>query len=155
MEDVWGCTVEEAAKKVFEFYATPEHDAGLAVPGAKDALAVLKDAHELHIISARGEQIADLTFRWINKNFPHHFKSINLTNQYFGIPEKVCSKKDICQKLGIDIMIEDSLSQAIEIASVVQKVFLLDCPWNQADVLPSHIVRVYSWAEIIKHLNAD
>jgi uncharacterized HAD superfamily protein len=147
-ENVWNCTEEEASKKVFEFYSTNDHDTALPVPGASEALALLKEAHELHIISSRADQIADLTFRWIDKNFPNHFKSVNLTNQYFGTPEKVRSKADVCRELHVDVMIEDSLSQAKEIALVVSKVFLLDCPWNQGE-LPKNVMRVYSWADII------
>lgn len=150
-ENIWDCTPEEASKKVFEFYATASHDDALPVPGASEALAILKEAHELHIISSRGDQIADLTLRWIDKNFPGHFKSVNLTNQYFGILGKIRSKADVCRELHADVMIEDSLSQAKEITPVVSKVFLLDCPWNQGE-LPKNVMRVYSWADIIAQL---
>lgn len=151
IEKVWNCTAEEASEKVFEFYSTSEHDAAMPVAGASEALTSLKKVHELHVISSRGDQIADLTLRWIEKNFPGHFKSVNLTNQYFGIKEKVQSKADVCRELYIDVMIEDSLSQAKEIAMIVSRVFLLDCPWNQGE-LPNNVMRVYSWADIISQL---
>jgi uncharacterized HAD superfamily protein len=151
IENVWGCTSEEASRKVFEFYSTAEHDNALPVQGAVEALNELKKDYELHLISVRGDQIKDLTIRWINKNFPNYFKSVSLTNQYFGIKEKVRSKADVCKELGIDVMIEDSLPQAKEIAASGRKVLLMDCPWNQSE-LPENIIRVYSWGEIVEHL---
>ena len=60
-------------------------------------------------------------------------------------------KSDVCKELGVEVMIEDSLSQAKEIAPCVRKIFLLDCPWNQGD-LPMNVARVYSWDEIVEGL---
>lgn len=151
IEKLWNCSPEEASKKVFEFYSTAEHDAALPVPGAYEAMAVLKKANELHLISSRSEKISDLTLRWVDKNFPGRFKSVTLTNQYFGIKENVRSKADVCRELHIDVMVEDSLSQAKEIAMVVSRVFLLDCPWNQGE-LPHNVIRVNSWKEIVSQL---
>jgi uncharacterized HAD superfamily protein len=74
-----------------------------------------------------------------------------LTNQYFGLPEKVRSKADVCRELGVGVMIEDSMSQAKEIAASGCRVLLLDCPWNQGD-LPENVTRIYSWKEIVAHL---
>lgn len=151
MEHTLKCTQEEAFKRMFRFYSTPEHENAGIIQGASEALTLLKETNELHLISSRGDQIADLTLRWIHKNFPGYFKSIQLTNQCYGLPGKLRSKADVCKELKIDVMVEDSLSQAEDISSAVSKVFLLDCPWNQGE-LPKNVVRVYSWADIIKQL---
>ncbi len=151
LEEVWDCTSEEVGKRLTEFFLTPDHDATIPVPGATEAIASLSKENELHIISSRADRIADLTHHWIDSNFPMHFKSVNFTNQSLGAPGKARSKADVCRELKIDVMIEDSLSQAKEIATVVSRVFLLDCPWNQGE-LPKNIVRVKSWSDIMKQL---
>jgi len=151
IEKVWGCTPEEAARKVFEFYFAPDHDRTSIVAGAIEGVHKLKKDHELHIISSRGDNIKDLTLRWIDQNFPGYFKSVNLTNLYFGIADRAHSKAEVCKKLGVDVMIEDSLSQAEDVSSIGCKVILLDCPWNQGK-LPDNVVRVYSWHEIVERI---
>jgi uncharacterized HAD superfamily protein len=151
IEKLWHCTPEEASKKVFEFCGTKEHDKTSPIIGTVEALASLKRDHELHIITNRGEQIRDITVGWIENNFPEYFTSINLTNQYFGLADKKRTKLEICEELGVDVMIEDSMSHATEIAKSGRKVFLIDTPWNQG-TLPENVTRVFSWSEIVKLL---
>lgn len=151
LEDVWKCTPEEAARRVLEFYGTPEHDQAGLINGAAEAIVELSKTHELHIITSRGEQIRELTLRWVDEKFPGRFKSVQLTNHYFGVPEKKRSKAEVCEELGVDFMIEDSMSQAKEISGTGRTVFLLDTPWNQGE-LPKNVVRVHSWAEIVDTL---
>jgi 2,3-bisphosphoglycerate-independent phosphoglycerate mutase len=57
--------------------------------------------------------------------------------------EDTLYKKEVVERFGIDVMIEDSL----EIAKVMDVlVFLLDRPWNQGELSP-HITRVKDWEE--------
>ena len=154
LDKVWGYSPEEVDKKLFEFYFTKEHEETAPIFGSLDAVNKLKNRHDLHLITVRGDQIAEPTMLWIQTHFPSHFTSINLTNKIFGIPGKTYSKVDVCRRLGVDLMIEDSLSQAIEISKVVEKVYLLDCPWNQGET-PTNMTRVNSWDEIITHLNSN
>jgi uncharacterized HAD superfamily protein len=151
LEDVWKCTSKEVDDKLTEFFSTKEHDKAVIIPGSFEALAKLKKVNDLHVITSRGDWSEDITLRWIDKNFPEHFKSVSLTNQSLGSPGKRRSKAEVCRELKVDVMIEDSLSQAKEISAVVSRVFLLDCPWNQGDV-PENVTRVFSWGEIVKNL---
>jgi uncharacterized HAD superfamily protein len=150
IEKLWHCTPEEASKKIFEFYETEEHEKTLPISGALEALSLLKSDHELHIITTRGNQVRDVTLKWIKKNFSGYFTSINLTNQYFGDGHKR-TKLEVCEELGVDVMIEDSMSHATEIAKSGRRVFLIDTPWNQGNV-PENVTRVFSWGEIVKKL---
>ena len=151
IDKIWNCTPEEASEKVLEFMLTDNHDVTPPISGAIEALKKLSIDHELHLISSRGDMVADTTLKWIDKNFPNHFKSIQLTNQYLGVPNKVRSKSSVCHELGVEVMIEDSLSQVANISPVVKRVILLDCPWNQGE-LPENVTRVYSWDEILENI---
>jgi hypothetical protein len=151
IEKIWGCSAEEASRRIFDFCRSDEHSMASPVSGAFEGVRHLGKSHELNVISSRGDQVKDPTLRWIRKHFDGHFASIVLTNQYFGLPEKVRSKADVCRELGVGVMIEDSMSQAKEIAASGCRVLLLDCPWNQGD-LPENVTRIYSWKEIVAHL---
>jgi len=144
---IWDCTPEEAAKKVFEFCFAPDHDSAPAVVGSIETIAKLKKECDLHIITSRGERVRTKTIDWINRHLPGHFSSVNLTNQYYGDPDKVKSKADVCRELGIGVMIEDSMSNAKLLGEKGIRVILLDCPWNQGE-LPVNVTRVKSWYEI-------
>lgn len=153
MEKIMNCTLEEAKEKVLEFVATPEHADALPVAGATKALVRLSRRHSLHIITARGEQIEGVTVKWVEKNFPRHFESINLTNQFFDTSGKAITKIDVCKRLGIELMIEDSPRNARQLAEAGVPVILLDAPWNQRE-MPENVTRVYSWAEIAREIDA-
>ena len=58
------------------------------------------------------------------------------------------TKKRICNNLGIDILIEDSIEYALECMNDKRSVFLLDCLWNQRSDLPQSIKRYMNWDEI-------
>lgn len=148
MQKVLNCTLDEVRDRVFEFTLSPEHGDALPVEGAKEALAELSKKYELHIITARNRQANDVTFQWIEKHFPKHFQSVTITNQFFGLPGTTYTKVEIGKKIGIDVMIEDSIKNAHEIGTAHIPVILLDTPWNQGE-LPANVTRVYSWAEIV------
>lgn len=72
--------------------------------GAKEVIAkLIADGHELFIITARSNRycnsIEEDTIKLIKSN------NINITKIYFGEDRK----SDICKKLNIDLMIDDSL----------------------------------------------
>ena len=87
------------------------------------------------------------TEEWVNKNFPTIPFEIYYTAEFKEKDTKV-TKGTVCNKLDIDILIEDNLVYATESISPNRKVFLFDRPWNQADKLPAGITRVHSWKEI-------
>lgn len=152
IHDVWGCEPHEAVRRVHEFYRTSEHDSLLPVEGVVDALARLKKDHDLHIITSRGEETRELTERWIARHFPGTFSSVVFTNGYSEKKGKKRTKVEVCDELGVDLMIEDSLSQAQAIAGSGRRVILLDCPWNQG-ACAQNIVRVSDWKGIEQEIN--
>jgi len=149
MNKLWGVSREEIVKELKEYYDSKEFENLSIIPGAKKAIDILSKNNELIIITARPNFLKEKTEIWINKNFPNKFSTIYLTNE--GTHNEPTEKKvDLCLKLGIKLVIEDSLENAIDCAKAGMKVFLLNKPWNQCENLPENINRVYSWEEIIE-----
>ncbi|MDD5547464.1 MAG: hypothetical protein PHN74_00985 [Candidatus Pacebacteria bacterium] len=145
--EIWGGTREEAIKKVYEFFITnPMHINPIA--GSFEALKTLKkNGHELLIITARQNELIEYTNKWIEKHFPEIFSGIHYANTYTmaGHSRK---KSDICNGLGIKLLIEDDLTHAEDCAKSGIKILLLDCPWNQ-NSLPKNTERIFSWNDAV------
>ena len=154
MHRVWSCEPEEAGRRVFEFCETPEHHAAIPVDGSIEGIDELGKKHKLHLITSRSPAIEDLTLRWLQKHFSDKFAGIHFTGQFFGEKSTMRTKIDVCKELGIDLMIEDSASQAKALAGAGIPVILLDMPWNQEE-MPEGITRVDSWDEIVRTIQAN
>jgi uncharacterized HAD superfamily protein len=57
IQDIFGCTTEEAMERVWNFYHSTKHHDAKPVSGAMEALQVLEEEYDLHIITARPERI--------------------------------------------------------------------------------------------------
>lgn len=150
----WNCSQEEATKRLLEFYQSKEFKETTPVKGAIKAIDKLAKEHELHAITARPVHIEEETLKWIDKHFSlKNFKKIHINGQCIN-KEVVKTKTDICQELGIKLMIEDALHFADDCAEKGIKVLLLDWPWNQKDKLHSNITRVKDWDEILEIIDS-
>jgi hypothetical protein len=59
------------------------------------------------------------------------------------------SKGDVCVEIGADLLIDDHLHHAQQVAAKNIDVLLFgNYPWNQAETLPKHIRRVQGWADV-------
>jgi uncharacterized HAD superfamily protein len=148
---VWGGTKEETVQKLYDFYNSDYSKKVGVIDGAKESVNSLKKNHKLVVITSRQNDFIEQTERWVNENFPGVFSGIYFTN-YQSRSGKIRTKSEICDKLGIDILIEDSLKFAKDCARPDRKVFLLDRPWNQSSDLPENLTRVFSWKEILNQI---
>jgi uncharacterized HAD superfamily protein len=148
-EETWGVPREERNKEIDEFFATDQLKNISPMAGSLKAIKTLKErGHGLYIITGRGNKDIEQTELWITNHFPDvfaglHFSSPSRTEE---IPRK---KSETCKELGIEIFIDDSLENAVDCSSIVERVFLFDQPWNQELNLPKNIERVASWSEIV------
>jgi uncharacterized protein len=118
------------------------------------ALEVIKKWSEsgisIHYITARPVTTQELTLSWLHKcGFWLKGATLDLVDysKHKTDPEY---KRDIAKKIGIDIMIEDS----VEIAnSIGVRVLLIDKPWNQ-EKLEKNVIRVKDWQEIEKIIDS-
>lgn len=146
--EVWGGTRDEAIKKIYEFSETDHFVKINPVAGSLNAIKKLKEnGHELFVITGRQNEIIKKTEEWIEKHFPEVFSGIHFANSY-GFTGQPLKKSAICSQLNIEIMIEDDIDHAKDLAEAGIRVFLFDQPWNQND-LEKDVERVFSWEEII------
>src|SRR3989344_6355460 len=127
--DTWKGTIEEKIKLFDEFYKSKYFKNIKPIKEAVDHLLNLKNNHKLYIITSRPDYLKIHTRNWIKKYFPETFSGIYFTNYILNK-----KKSDICKKIGIEIMIEDSVDYALDCSLYNIKVILLSYPWNKLKI---------------------
>ncbi len=139
-------TEEEAILRCEEFLRTDEFQ---KVAPAKETVASIKriaEVHELHLVTGRSDFLEAATMAMVELYFPKVFASVEHTGMY---GEKPRSKGDVCVQIKADVMIDDHIRHAEQVAERGIHVLLFgDYPWNQRKTLPKYIRRVKDWAEV-------
>ena len=105
---------------------------------ARDILTKWKKTYELFYISARGENVLDITYNWF-KEHDVPYDHIEL----IGSHNKIMAAK----QHDIEVFFEDKHDNAVEIAEELKiPVVLFDTPYNRF-ATPSNVIRVYNWHE--------
>src|SRR3990167_2873158 len=65
---IWNVSWEEAMKRVYDFYRSPEFELLNPIPGAKDSLRLISQKNSLYIITSRPLEFHHKTENWINKH---------------------------------------------------------------------------------------
>lgn len=144
LDKIWGCTAEEAARRITEFVYSHGHTELDAVEGSSEALLKLSGKYELILITARHAARLSVTLPLIERHFNGLFSAL-----YFLGHEK--EKGELCLELGVSYMVDDGLHNAHSVGRRGIPVFLFDQPWNRHD-LPPNTTRVAHWDEIVNHL---
>lgn len=144
MTDLYGATWQEIDKFFAEnmeyLFLEPEPMEG-AIANIK---SLLQAGHEISFITARKPGAEEeVTLRWFQKyNIP-----ATRTNFVGGR-----SKVPAVRKFGLDVFVEDFMSNALEIAEIGVPVLLLDAPYNEGET-PSGVTRCYNWEDIRYHID--
>lgn len=105
---------------------------------AKNILNDWKDQYELYYISARGDNVRDVTFEW----FAEHaiaYDHIELIGSH--------KKIETARRHNVHLFFEDKHDNAVEIAEELDiPVLLFDTPYNRQPI-PDKVIRVYDWIE--------
>ncbi|KAI8082606.1 uncharacterized protein B0P05DRAFT_468085 [Gilbertella persicaria] len=154
---IWGGTREESCMKIREFYESEHFEQIEPIRDfALEALKMLKRRHfTLVIITSRQQFIADKTKKFVDKHYPGIFESIYFCNLDLSSSEQLeyisKPKSLICQEIGVDVLIDDSLEHALDCSSLGIDILLYDRKgqyrWNHEDKLNIH--RMKNWREII------
>lgn len=154
--EVWGGTREQAAERVPRFFREINMAELDPMEGAVSALKRLRQDFRWIVISARDPAAADATRAWIDGFFPDVFEDIALGagNPLPGNPKT--TKADLCVEMGADLLLDDQLVNARQVAEAGIPVLLFgDRPWNQADSLPRNVQRVQDWPDVVSLLSGD
>lgn len=154
-QKVYGCDREEMIRRIFKFYFTPEHTQTPPISNAVESIKKLIELNNVFVVTGRPESVREQTREWLGKHLPELSDKIYFTGHFHEEGKKPdgITKKNICQDLDIDIFIEDAPVHVEDVAPVVERVFMLDTPWNQDyKNFKSNVKRVFSWEEILSYL---
>ena len=118
--------------------------------GAKTSIDYLKEKYQIIIITARPENVKELTLEWLQKNKIFYDK-------IFFIQEKRGEnklRKIFSNCISLKCFIEDRLDIAIEFIKENIRVLLFDYPWNQTKkkINKELLIRVRGWQEVLSYL---
>lgn len=117
--------------------------------GAKETLERLsREGHSIFLLTGRWSYLRDVTQVWLKEK---------------GVPYNELHLLDVGKKYqanieGLDVIVEDSLEDALEWTRKVQNVLVYDHPYNQSFNVKGLTKRVYNWSEIyheIQHLKGS
>jgi len=110
--EIFNCTEEESQEILKKFYKSREFRSLQPIPGSQKALFNMSMHYDkVYVLTGRQEIVRRETEFWIDTHFPGVFDDIILTNSF---TDKEVKKVDICQALGIGLMIDDSIQTCRE-----------------------------------------
>lgn len=153
LKELWQCDASEAIRRMNEFVESSHHAEGLPILGAVNAVHTLAKKYNLHIVTARDKRAITRTLEVVTKHFPTDaFSGIHFLHDH---GENVLGNKgEVCQRLGVKIMIEDSLGNANHLSSAGIRTLLFDTTWNQSNTLPKHVTRVFGWDHTLQEIES-
>jgi uncharacterized HAD superfamily protein len=108
-------------------------------PGASSTLEKLsREGHTIYLLTGRYSHLREITEAWLKDN---------------GVPYNELHLLEMGKKYqvnisGLDVIVEDSLDEALEWSTRVKTILLFDHPYNQTLNVKNLTKRVYSWDEI-------
>ncbi|AQQ52990.1 hypothetical protein [Planococcus lenghuensis] len=125
----------------YRWYRTVEPKIYAASPVsdyAKQILDAWKERYELYYISARGEEVFDVTKNWFAEQ-AIHYDHIELIGSH--------RKIEAAKKHGVHLFFEDKHDNAVDIHEELDiPVLLFNTPYNQ-EPTPNGVIRVNNWLE--------
>lgn len=122
----------------------------LPYPDALGALERLHDAgYEIHIVSARQENLHEVTDDWLEK---HGFADfVEHVHPRFSTVKGNRFKRELAEQLKPVALFDDTLDIVLELATAVDRIFLIDKPWNKdaSSNLPDNVTRADTFADAV------
>lgn len=155
LHQVFDCSQTLMKQSVLDFYGSPEHAVTEPIPGAVDAIQYLSQKFYLDIITSRPESARIPTSAWRKRFVPTGLRDCHFTNWYVNSEaSRRRLKSEVCAEIKAQVLIEDVLHNAEDVAKSGVPVLLPDRPWNR-DCTPPGVVRVHSWKEIVDWIEAN
>lgn len=121
-------------------FSTPDPVCG----SVESILSLVETGHEIVYITARKTGAEEeITLKWMKEKQIPHAASV-----FTGGLSKTMAVKEH----GIDVFVDDFISNSTEIASLGVPVLLMDAPYNQGH-LPDGVIRCYNWNDVVMHID--
>jgi uncharacterized HAD superfamily protein len=130
---------EEQERRVLEIFRDMTCKELDVVPGAIEALTILKQRYRVILVTSRHPQLIQKTKDWLKMKKIPHDKLIFETDKHQTDHD-------------FSFFVEDNGDSALALAEAGIKTFLFDYPWNRS--IPSHdnIKRVSGWGDVLTEL---
>ena len=146
---IFDVTPREAQWLVYSFYSSDEHTKMKTLPGTKEALFLWKSlGYDLYIITSRQSYSRRYTYDLVKRNFGNDvFSDIIYCNSHSLLGDKI-EKSDVCHTLGIDVLIDDNISNLQNLPEFTHGVLFTGpddapYPWVRSEQLdPQAVQRV-------------
>jgi uncharacterized HAD superfamily protein len=126
--------------RVYHLYGHDIHWNSSPLPMAIEELQLLYNYHTISFITARPHIFSNITLDWLK----HH--NIRYHNIIFTE-----DKLRECNKLHVDLLIDDAPHYAEEFSRLNKPVILYDQPYNR-NVNNEFVFRANNWTEVVKHI---
>jgi len=141
-----GITLDEAVNLFSSFFESSEYYKTQPVSWAYEKLYERKKAgHKLFVVTARNKPHEYHTRKRVETHFPWIFSDFLFMNKY---TENEISKSELCKQKWIQVLIDDNISNILDMNRVWLPCFLMDKPWNQWVENTKLLQRVFSRDEI-------
>jgi len=142
LDVVLGITQSEEEQLVVEVL---KQDLPLNVGAKETIIRLSKEGHNIYLLTSRYGYLRDITESWLkDKGIPYN--RLHLLNN---------GKKYLAEVDPLDLVVEDSMQEALAWTTKVKKVLIYDQPWNKTLNIRNLTKRVYNWDQIyseIQHL---
>ena len=152
---VIGGTFNEAVAKLDNVNQTHYSFNLKPVPEAREAITRLQEKARLSVITSRSTKLFSITRQQVQNHFPGSLADSIYFARNPYLSSSGLTKKDLCLKLEISTLFEDSLEHARECAAAGIQVYLIDYPWNQLqEEIPGVTRLTKGWAELLPLLES-
>ncbi|OGL34270.1 hypothetical protein A3F64_00560 [Candidatus Saccharibacteria bacterium RIFCSPHIGHO2_12_FULL_42_8] len=121
---------------------------------AQEALETLSEDYDIIAVTARHPEFKLSTYAYLQHHFGEIIEELNLLGHKETI-DIIQSKAEVCQKLGVSALIDDSLEHVLGcVGSGVQGVLFGQYPWNQQEDLPESVIVCPTWKDVLDYAYA-
>ena len=112
-------------------------------PGCQETLERLsREGHNIYLLTSRYGHLRDVTESWLKEKRVPYTQLYLLNN----------GKKYLAKVDPLDLIVEDSLQEALAWTQKVKSVLIYDQPWNKTLNVRNLTKRVYNWHEIYREI---
>jgi len=139
----WETGYDTIGERIYAIQSGEEFAEIEPYPDAIETIGLLAEKHDLHIVTARPEQLMAVTAFKLDKYFPGIFKSVVYTG-HGG------SKGKIAKSLGAEIHIDDALKHLKDTASheVKHSILFGNYPWHTHGPDAVQLYRCANWYDV-------
>jgi len=150
-KNVFGFSKDQVKEFLDGFFEIKAYELEL-IEGAKEGICLLDKDHEICFITSRPKEFQEKTKAFLKKHMPGLEPKV-FHSEIGALVKEGKDKIDLCEDLGIDLIIEDQKRFARNCASRGLKVILFRRPWNDSLEDHENIIKVKTWNEILEKIN--